>query len=113
MSGVLCQRTKHQAEKDDHVTPHDLNSIKQITAGYHIFAMFRKKKKVGFRSSFQRFAGSHVLIQCISTTTHSLSNQTWYWSNVPRSILCSENEINYLAESKVSNLMQAPFSRIG
>ena len=35
-----------------------------------------KKKKVGFTSFFPRFAGSDVLIQCMSNTTHSLSNQT-------------------------------------
>ena len=33
-------------------------------------------------SFFPRFAGSDVLIQCMSTTTHSLSNQTFYWSSV-------------------------------
>ena len=42
----------------------------------------KKKEKVGFTSLFPRFAGSDVLIQCMSTTTHSLSNQTFYWSNV-------------------------------
>ena len=49
----------------------------------HLFNDFRKgRKKGGFTSLFPRFAGSDVLILCMSTTTHSLSNQTLYWSNV-------------------------------
>ena len=47
----------------------------------HIAFSFSALKKVGFTSFFPCFAGSDVLIQCMSTTTHSLSNQTFYWSN--------------------------------
>ena len=36
----------------------------------------------GFASFFLRFAGLDALIQCMSTTTLLLSNQTFYWSNV-------------------------------
>ena len=39
-------------------------------------------EKVGFTSFFPPFAGLDVLIQRKSTTKHSLSNQTLYWSNV-------------------------------
>ena len=39
------------------------------------------ESKVGFMSFFIAFAGSNVLIQCMSTTTLSLSNQTFHWSN--------------------------------
>ena len=44
------------------------------------------QRKVDFTSFFPRFAGSDVLIQCMSTTTRSLSNQTFYWSNAALSI---------------------------
>ena len=42
----------------------------------------KKKRKVGFTLFFPRFADSDVLIQCMSITTHWLSNQTLYWSKV-------------------------------
>ena len=35
-------------------------------------AAVKEEKKVGFTSFFPRFAGSDVLIQCISTITHSI-----------------------------------------
>ena len=37
----------------------------------------KEEKNVGFTTFFLRFVGSDV-----STTTHSLSNQTFYWSNI-------------------------------
>ena len=58
------------------------NLLKAIQAECGNFESGPDRKKVGFTSFFQRFAGSDVLIQCMSTTTHSHSNQTFYWSNV-------------------------------
>ena len=46
-------------------------------AGTTVRIVIEKKKKVGFTSFFPRFTGPHVPIQCMSATTHSLSNQTF------------------------------------
>ena len=54
----------------------------RLTSNFHKSISATLNHKVGFTSFFLRFAGSDVLIQCMSTTTHSLSNQTLYWSNV-------------------------------
>ena len=59
-----------------------LNNICLITTKTGCEQTEEKKKKVGFTSFLPRSASSDVLIQCMSTTTHSLLNQTLYWSNV-------------------------------
>ena len=41
----------------------------------------KERKKAGFSSFFPRFAGSGVLIQCMSTTTHSLLNRFYVFAS--------------------------------
>ena len=40
-------------------------------------SLIQIRKKVDFTSFFARFAGSNVLIQCMPTITHRLSNQAF------------------------------------
>ena len=51
-----------------------------VNLPHQITAATTTRKEVGFTSFFPCFAGSDVLIQCMSTTTNSLSTQTSYYS---------------------------------
>ena len=80
-ASAMLQRTlRQQAENAVFKFTTTRNISGKIRDQFHAALAIEKESRLYV--IFPRFAGSDVLIQFISTTTHSLSNQILYWSNV-------------------------------
>ena len=64
------------------------------------------KKKSILHHFFRVFAGSDVLIQCMSTTAHLLLYQTLYWSNIAIQISDALLDQTFHSEARINTTAQ-------